>query len=161
MEDTQHKAPHNTQTLKYEVIKQSIILGFVLLAAVFMITSFILHINTNIAHIIAPILMFATAYSYIAAIKKQEQVRLTSGLIDKEWYDTKTKELNNIANDISSNFNIPKIKVRINLTNYCFGCYSIDYESKDLISIAISIVNEFTRSEIEFLLACGSVSNFV
>ncbi len=149
------KAPHNAATLKFNRIQTGIFCGFLIAFVLLILTGIILRVSESGRYVSLFLLFVLSIYLIVWINKKQQQVRLQSGAVDIEWYDTNTAKLNETASRLASNLGLPGIQVEIGLKDSDFEVLGINCVINNKISVNARLVNEFTDNEIEFLLACS------
>ncbi len=152
------KAPHNTATSIYKNILWYIIPGVVVLSIIADCMIFHFHYNIGWIFFVAQLICCLGIGIIQLAYKDLTQKRLRSGAVDRDWYDTRTKELNHTAHQLTSDLGLHNIQVRIGLVDVDFERHMIDCNMNRTIAISARILKEFDPDEVEFLLTCSIVS---
>lgn len=153
------KAPHNSVTLKYKHLRMYVLAGLIVVCIIDLLLCLAFHAGAITYYSSLELWMFLSYYLFPWSSRKQQQMRLLSGTVDREWYDTNTGKLNQIASRLASDLRFPTIQVEIGLKDNDYELLDISCHINGKINISARIVNEYSFDEIEFLLAC-SMSNF-
>lgn|GEM_PF-6987857 len=146
--------PHDAATRKYKSLQVYIVSGLLILVALDVAANIALHLDPIIFYCLLSMLVFLAYYLLPWTDRKQEQARLLSGIVDREWYETNITKLNETASRLAANLELPDIQIEIGLKDLDFEVMDFYYTINKKIYISAKVVNEFSSDEIEFLLAC-------
>ena len=96
-------------------------------------------------------LICITAIIYI--YEKMGQIRLESGAIDKEWYESTVKELNETGARLASELGVQNRPIRIGFTDEDLAQMNVRHSPNGALTFSNYLINQMSPKEIEFIIA--------